>query len=358
MPKTILPAFAKVLRHIKTPDGKDLLTSGLIINSQIQDGVAQIILDIPDGKQTSLANYQTLKTTIEKKLNTINGVKKSMVIMTLTRDDKTIKTASPQNPFAEQKPIPKVKKIIAVASGKGGVGKSTIAFNLALALTALGKKIALLDADIYGPSLPTLAGIAHKKPDSDKNNMMIPLTAFDMEINSIGFLLEDNQPTIWRGPMVMSALTQLLFQTSWGSVLGERDIMVVDLPPGTGDAQLTLIQRIVLSGAVVVSTPQDLALLDAKKAIAMFKKLNIPLLGLVENMAYFLCDSCGKEHDIFSRGGAKAEAMQESIAFLGELPLTKNLRVACDNGVNLIKKNETEGHIFLSIAKKIMAELS
>ncbi|MDI9313935.1 MAG: Mrp/NBP35 family ATP-binding protein [Hydrotalea sp.] len=365
MSNKILPEIAAALQGVKTPAGDDIVASGLIINSQRQDDVAQVILEIPGGNKKSIDAYQDLKKSIEQKLQKIPGVKKAMVIMTMTRAATTDNakaaptSATTPNPFAEQKPIPAVKKIIAVASGKGGVGKSTAAFNLALALQYLGQKVALLDADIYGPSVPTLSGLAHKKPDGDKDGNMIPLTAFNMEINSIGFLLEDNQPTIWRGPMVMSALTQLLFKTAWGAVLGPRDIMVVDLPPGTGDAQLTLIQRVPLAGAVIVSTPQDLALLDAGKAVAMFQKLNIPILGLIENMSYFVCDQCGKEHDIFSRGGAQVAAKDYGVDFLGAVPLTKDLRSASDSGTPLVhKKNDNDiSTIFSAIGKKIITAL-
>lgn len=336
-------AFRPLLAAIITPDGRPLLESGLVVSAAVKDGVAQLMLEIPRGNKDLVARYQLLKQDIEQKIATLPNIKRSLVVMTMTKDLANPPTTPPTgapNPFADQKPVPQVKHIIAVASGKGGVGKSTTALNLALSLTKKGKSVALLDADIYGPSVPRLTGLNHEKPDTDKNGMMIPLVPFggkaDLEVMSIGFLLADNQPTIWRGPMVMSALTQLLFKTAWGQVMGKRDIMVVDLPPGTGDAQLTLIQRVPLAGAVIVSTPQDLALIDANKAIAMFQKLHIPLLGLVENMSYFLCDQCGKEHDIFDRGGAEQTAMAEHIPFLGAVPLTKELRAASDHGVPLL----------------------
>src|SRR5213075_2468583 len=212
--------------------------------------------------------------------------------------------------------IPDVEAIIAVASGKGGVGKSTTAVNLALALSALGLKVGILDADIYGPSLPKLLAI-REKPQTIGGTRLKPIIRYGLKVMSIGFLVEEETPMIWRGPMVMSALTQMLREVEWGTL----DVMVVDMPPGTGDAQLTMAQQVPLKGAVIVSTPQDLALIDARRGIAMFKRVNVPVLGIVENMSYFLCPQCGTRSDIFGYGGARDEAQRQGVRFLGEVPL-------------------------------------
>jgi Mrp family chromosome partitioning ATPase len=218
--------------------------------------------------------------------------------------------------MSKQAEIPGVAAIIAVASGKGGVGKSTTALNLALGLRDLGLKVGLLDADIYGPSVPRLTGI-NEKPTLDDNRKMIPIERFGLSIMSIGFLVEEETAMIWRGPMVMSAITQMLRDVAWGTL----DVLVVDMPPGTGDAQLTLAQNVPLKGAVIVSTPQDLALIDARRGLAMFTKVNVPVLGIIENMSYFQCPECGTRSDIFGHGGARHEAERLKVPFLGEVPL-------------------------------------
>ena len=209
-----------------------------------------------------------------------------------------------------------MKWIIAVASGKGGVGKSTTAINLALGLRDLGLKVGVLDADIYGPSLPKLLAIK-EKPQTIGGTRLKPISSYGLTVMSIGFLIEEETPMIWRGPMVMSALTQMLREVEWGTL----DVMVVDMPPGTGDAQLTMAQQVPLAGAVIVSTPQDLALIDARRGVAMFQRVNVPILGVVENMSYFLCPQCGTRSDIFGHGGARREAEKLNVAFLGEVPL-------------------------------------
>ena len=213
-----------------------------------------------------------------------------------------------------------------MASGKGGVGKSTTSINLALAFAAQGLKTGILDADIYGPSLPRLLGLS-EKPRSE-NNKLIPLSALGLEAMSIGFLVDEDAPTIWRGPMVMSAVQQMLRDVAWGDL----DVLVIDMPPGTGDAQLTLSQRADLAGAVIVSTPQDLALIDARKGLNMFRRVNVPVLGIVENMSYFVCPSCGEISDIFGTGGAKAEAERLGLPFLGGIPLNMEIRATSDAG--------------------------
>ncbi len=223
--------------------------------------------------------------------------------------------------------VPGVEAIIAVASGKGGVGKSTTAVNLALGLSALGLKVGILDADIYGPSLPKLLAIK-ERPQTIGGTRLKPITRYGLTVMSIGFLIEEETPMIWRGPMVISALTQMLREVEWGTL----DVMVVDMPPGTGDAQLTMAQQVPLKGAVIVSTPQDLALIDARRGIAMFKRVNVPVLGIVENMSYFLCPECGTRSDIFGHGGARHEAERLDVPFLGEVPLHMTIREKSDAG--------------------------
>jgi ATP-binding protein involved in chromosome partitioning len=223
--------------------------------------------------------------------------------------------------------IPGVQAIIAVASGKGGVGKSTTAVNLALALRELELKVGILDADIYGPSMPKLLAI-RERPQSVGGNRLRPIERFGMPVMSIGFLIEEETPMIWRGPMVMSALTQMLREVEWGAL----DVMVVDMPPGTGDAQLTMAQQVPLKGAVIVSTPQDLALIDARRGIAMFRRVNVPVLGIVENMSTFVCPQCGARSDIFGHGGARREAERLGVPFLGEVPLDIAIREKSDSG--------------------------
>ncbi|MGH6752810.1 MAG: Mrp/NBP35 family ATP-binding protein, partial [Bradyrhizobium sp.] len=238
---------------------------------------------------------------------------------------------SPASPMSKQAEIPGVAAVIAVASGKGGVGKSTTALNLALGLRDLGLRVGLLDADIYGPSVPRLTGI-HEKPKLNDDRKMIPIERFGLSIMSIGFLVEEETAMIWRGPMVMSAITQMLRDVAWGTL----DILVVDMPPGTGDAQLTLAQNVPLKGAVIISTPQDLSLIDARRGLAMFRKVNVPVLGIVENMSYFQCPECGTRSDIFGHGGARHEAERLKVPFLGEIPLHMSIRTSSDEGTPVV----------------------
>ncbi|VWC43594.1 MULTISPECIES: iron-sulfur cluster carrier protein ApbC [Burkholderia] len=224
--------------------------------------------------------------------------------------------------------LPNVKNIVAVASGKGGVGKSTTAVNLALALAAEGASVGILDADIYGPSLPTMLGIHGQRPESPDNQSMNPLVGHGLQANSIGFLIEEDNPMVWRGPMATSALEQLLRQTNWR----ELDYLIVDMPPGTGDIQLTLAQRVPVTGAVIVTTPQDIALLDAKKGLKMFEKVGIPILGIVENMSIHICSNCGHEEHIFGAGGAERMAQDYGVNVLGSLPLDIAIRERADSG--------------------------
>jgi ATP-binding protein involved in chromosome partitioning len=257
----------------------------------------------------------------------------------------------PQNPVG----IPGVAAVIAVASGKGGVGKSTTAINLALGLRDLGLKVGVLDADIYGPSLPKLLAI-RERPQTIGGTRLKPISRHGLTVMSIGFLIEEETPMIWRGPMVMSALTQMLREVEWGTL----DVMVVDMPPGTGDAQLTMAQQVPLKGAVIVSTPQDLALIDARRGIAMFKRVNVPVLGIVENMSTFICPACGTRSDIFGHGGARREAERLNVPFLGEVPLDMAIRETSDAGLPIVATQPDGPHAaaYRAIAKAVQAQLT
>jgi ATP-binding protein involved in chromosome partitioning len=251
--------------------------------------------------------------------------------------------------------VPGIEAIIAVASGKGGVGKSTTAVNLALGLAALGLKVGLLDADIYGPSMPRLLGI-RGRPQTRDGKILQPMENYGLKVMSIGFLVEEETPMIWRGPMVISALTQMLREVEWGPL----DVLVVDMPPGTGDAQLTMAQQVPLAGAVIVSTPQDLALIDARKGLNMFRKVDVPLLGIVENMSYFVAPDTGKRYDIFGHGGAKREAERLGVPFLGEVPLVMDIRESSDGGRPVVAADPqgAEAAIYREIATRVRDRLA
>ncbi|MGB0903528.1 MAG: Mrp/NBP35 family ATP-binding protein, partial [Mangrovicoccus sp.] len=293
------------------------------------------------------------------------GVESVLAILTAERDPNAtapevprLKPAAAAGGGAKPGPKPKeaipgVGAIIAVASGKGGVGKSTTSVNLALALQSLGQKVAILDADIYGPSLPRMMGVGHK-PDTE-DGRITPLEAFGIKLMSMGFVVAEDAPMVWRGPMVMSAVTQMLREVDWAPL----DILVVDMPPGTGDAQLTLSQSVPLAGSVIVSTPQDIALIDARKGMNMFRKVEVPILGIVENMSYFLCPSCGDRSDIFGHGGARDEAKRMGVPFLGEVPLHMDIRRTSDSGMPVMASEPEGAHakIYQEIAKGLLERL-
>jgi ATP-binding protein involved in chromosome partitioning len=274
----------------------------------------------------------------------------------VTRADITIRSAVVSHSVQQGvKPMPNIKNIIAVGSGKGGVGKSTVAVNLALALQAEGATVGILDADIYGPSQPRMLGI-HARPESNDGKSMEPLVNHGIQSMSIGYLIDEETPMIWRGPMVTQALEQLLKETKWRDL----DYLVVDLPPGTGDTQLTLAQKIPVSGAVIVTTPQDIALIDARKALKMFEKVSVPVLGVVENMSTHICGACGHEEHIFGSGGGEQMAAQYKVDFLGALPLDISIRENSDNGHPSVVADPdgTIAGIYRDIARKVAARLS
>ena len=263
--------------------------------------------------------------------------------------------AAVASPFDERAPLPDVRRILAVASGKGGVGKSTVAVNLALAFRARGLRVGVLDADVYGPSIPLMMGVSDAHPRMAEGKKIFPIERYGLSLISMGFFLDDKSPVIWRGPMVMSIVRQFLKDVVWG----ELDILVVDLPPGTGDAQLTLVQQVPVAGGVIITTPQDVALQDVKRGIAMFQTVNAPVLGVIENMSSYTCPSCGKREEVFGHGGGRREAHVLGIDFLGEIPLLPDIRVSMDRGAPLVVADA--GHpaseIFVDIAARVLAAL-
>jgi ATP-binding protein involved in chromosome partitioning len=297
---------------------------------------------------------EQLRQFVTKAIAAVPGVVRATVALTAERAGSD-NSAPPPKP-AGRGAVPGIKHLIAVASGKGGVGKSTTAINLALGLKANGLRVGVLDADVYGPSMPKLFGLTGKPHASSKDGKrMMPMVRFGVEVASIGFLVEEDTPMIWRGPMVMSALTQLLREVEWS----ELDVLVIDMPPGTGDAQLSLAQQTPLAGAVIVSTPQDLALIDARKGLNMFRKVSVPVLGIIENMSHFTCSHCGSRHEIFGHGGARLESVRMGVPFLGEVPLDINLRLRSDAGepVTAIEPQSELAKIYIELANKVWAAL-
>ena len=338
------------LRRIAAPDGRgNIVSAGLVSDIAITDGQVMFALNADPSHMAAMTQLQQF---VQKAIAALPGVAKATVVLTAERAPQ--REAGPKVEALNQtrSGIPGIKHLIAVASGKGGVGKSTTAINLALALKALGHRVAVLDADVYGPSMPKLFGLSGKPEASTaEGKRMKPLARFGVEVASIGFLVDEATPMIWRGPMVMSALSQLLREVEWAPT----DFMIIDMPPGTGDAQLTLAQQTPLSGAVIVSTPQDLALIDARKGLNMFKKVNVPILGILENMSYFICDQCGKRHEIFGHGGARLEAENLGVPFLGEVPLDMELRLRSDAGEPVVASVPDGVHAttYKAIAEKI-----
>ena len=305
-----------------------------------KNGHANITLNIDPSKESQ---YNKLRISLNDALKDIDGLLSINVIFTAERN-------SSDNKDEKRQFQVNARNIIAIASGKGGVGKSTFAVNIATSLSKLGNKVGILDADIYGPSVPRMMNITDK-PKANENRKLVPLEKYGIKCMSIGFLIGEDTPTIWRGPMIMKALEQMFNGVEWGKL----DYLIIDLPPGTGDAQITLAQSSKLSGSIIVSTPQDIALIDARKAINMFKRVDVPVLGVVENMSYFICSNCDERHEIFSNGGAKKEAQKFQTNFLGELPIDKNLRINSDKGLPacISEPGSQISNLYIEIAKKV-----
>lgn len=345
-------ALNAVLHPVK---GQSLMAlkmiSGIVLKKQNKDTIVTFVVDMQDGDEPLMAR---LREGSEKAVQSIKGVTSARAIFTSSNKQPVSAAPHAKAHGRVQMETRHLGKIIAVLSGKGGVGKSTTAANLACALAQKGLRVGLLDADVYGPSVPRLFGLT-SKPET-KDNKLVPLEKYNLKIMSIGFMVEEETPVIWRGAMVQTALKQMLNDVAWG----ELDALVIDMPPGTGDAQLTLAQNVPMAGAVIVSTPQDLALIDARKAIAMFRRVEIPILGIVENMSSFICPSCGTQSDIFGHGGARHEAERIGEPFLGEIPLTMRLRETSDAGtpITAIEPSDVISMQYKDVADKVWSGLS
>jgi ATP-binding protein involved in chromosome partitioning len=364
-----------VVERLKTVSGPDfsgnIVDLGMLSEIFIADGKVFFSITVPAARAEQM---EPLRSAAERVVKAIPGVTGAVVTLTAEKKGGGMEAPVPQRPPVQRpaataphapqpapasrasgkRGVPGIEAIIAVASGKGGVGKSTTAVNIALGLAANGLKVGVLDADIYGPSMPRLLGI-HGRPESADGKILKPLQNYGLKAMSMGFLVDEETPMIWRGPMVISALTQMLREVEWGPL----DVLVVDMPPGTGDAQLTMAQQVPLAGAIIVSTPQDLALIDARKGLNMFKKVDVPLLGIVENMSYFIAPDTGKRYDIFGHGGAKREAERLGVTFLGEVPLEMGIRESSDEGrpVVAVKPDGPEAKIYRAIAAKVWERL-
>ncbi|RUV41941.1 MAG: iron-sulfur cluster carrier protein ApbC [Mesorhizobium sp.] len=364
-----------VIERLRTVNGPDftgnIVDLGLVSEIFIADSKVFFSITVPAARAQEM---EPLRAAAERVVKAIPGVANAVVALTAEKKGGGMEApvrpapqaapprpapqAAPQRPGPQapashshgKRGVPGIDAIIAVASGKGGVGKSTTAVNLALGLAANGLSVGVLDADIYGPSMPRLLNI-HGRPQTVDGKILKPMQNYGLKVMSMGFLVDEETPMIWRGPMVMSALTQMLREVEWGPL----DVLVVDMPPGTGDAQLTMAQQVPLAGAVIVSTPQDLALIDARKGLNMFKKVDVPLLGIVENMSYFLAPDTGKRYDIFGHGGARREAERLGVTFLGEVPLEMGIRESSDAGAPVVasKPDGAEAKIYRDIAARV-----
>ncbi|MBD3866543.1 MAG: Mrp/NBP35 family ATP-binding protein [Acidobacteria bacterium] len=337
---------------------RDIVSFGIVRSVTCSDGKVVIQLDLGTGDRSVLG---PLRDTIKGEVSAMDGVTGVDVRVTGAADglkmaDPNARPGAAQATGLENELLPGVRNVIAVASGKGGVGKSTVAVNLAIALAKTGASVGLLDADIYGPSIPIMLGLADRKPAVDgARQKLLPFERYGIRFMSLGFMVERNSPVIWRGPMVMKALEQLMRDVDWGDL----DILVLDMPPGTGDAQLTVSQKVSLAGAVIVTTPQDVALADAVRGVAMFQKVEVPILGIIENMSFFCCPGCGTRTEIFGHGGGKSESERQSVPFLGEIPLDSAIRDGGDAGRPVIVADPDGANAgeFQSIAAKILDSL-
>ena len=350
-------AVLAALGRVPDPErGADVVSLGMISGLAVRDGHVGFAIEVAPEEG---AAREPLRRACEGAVDALPGVLSVSAVLTAHKSTAAKQPApaavAPGGPSVAAKPaLEGIRAIVAVASAKGGVGKSTTAVNLALALRHQGLAVGLMDSDIYGPSVPRLLGVSGR-PQSADGRKMQPLEAHGLVCMSMGFLVAEDTPMIWRGPMVMSAVEQLLREVAWG----ELDVLVIDLPPGTGDAQLTIAQRVPLTGAVIVSTPQDIALLDARRGLAMFNKVDVPVLGIIENMSYFICPHCGGRSDIFSHGGARRTAEELGAEFLGEIPLDLVIRETSDAGEPIVagQPDSPQARTYLAIAQRITEKI-
>lgn len=346
---TTVEMITEELKRVHLPDGSNIVDADFVRAVTIADGKVQFVLEVPAELGPRM---EPVRAAAEQLIADMEGVAACSVMMTAHSAPKqppSLKVGGHPKPQDDKQPIPGVKNIIAIGSGKGGVGKSTVSSNLAVALAKLGKKVGLLDADIHGPSQPRMMGVS-KRPASPDGKTIIPLVAHGVTMMSLGLMLKEDEAVIWRGPMLMGALQQMLGQVEWG----ELDVLLIDLPPGTGDVQLTLSQKTDVTGAIIVSTPQDVALLDARKAMNMFERMQVPMLGMIENMSSYHCPKCGHEAHIFGHGGARADADKASLPFLGEIPLELDIRVAGDGGTPIAATDNVHAKAYTDIAQQII----
>ena len=358
MPTVTEDAVLAALRRVVDPVRKgDIVGLGMVTGLMVKGGNVGFAIEVDPARGQAL---EPLRQEAERVVQALPGVTSATVVLTAHRPGAPAQQRAPQaHAHAAQAPAkapaPGIRSIIAVASGKGGVGKSTTAVNIALGLAAEGATVGLLDADVYGPSMPRMMGV-RGKPSTPDGKTLEPMRNYGVSVMSMGFLVDEETPMIWRGPMVMSAIQQMLRDVNWG----ELDVLVVDMPPGTGDAQLTLAQQVPLAGAVIVSTPQDIALLDARKGLNMFRKVDVPVLGIVENMSYFACPHCGQRSEIFAHGGARKEAERLGVEFLGEIPLDIAIRETSDSGQPIVvsQPNSPHAQSYRAIAKRLLEKLA
>ena len=356
--KEVLDALSKVRDPEKAGD---IVSLGMVSGVVVRDGNVGFAIEVEPERGPRL---EPLRKAAEQAVERLPGVLSVTAVLTAEAKSRAAPAGPPPRQSGQAAAgaavgksalAPGVRAIVAVASGKGGVGKSTVASNLALAMRANGLSVGVLDADIYGPSMPRMLGISGR-PSSPDGKILRPMQNYGLKCMSIGFLVPEDTPMIWRGPMVMSALQQMLREVDWG----ELDIMIVDMPPGTGDAQLTMAQQVSLAGAVIVSTPQDISLIDARKGLNMFKKVDVPVLGIIENMSYFLCPHCGERSDIFSHGGARREAERLGTDFLGEVPIDLAIRETSDEGRPIVvsQPDSPYSKTFRDIAARVWEKVS
>lgn len=347
----ILLAARQALSGLKLPDGTSFLGAPQVSGPVVTGDRVTVSIQTTSVAAAGLAD---VRSQAEAALRAIPQIKSAFVVLTNDQPTAPPRLNTPAKPTAPGV-LSGVRHVVAVASGKGGVGKSTTAVNLALGLRANGLKVGILDADIHGPSIPTLLAL-HGQPRMGKDRRLLPMQSNGLMAMSMGMMVDAETAMVWRGPMVMSAITQMLAEVDWGVL----DVLIVDMPPGTGDAQLAIAQGTTLSGAVIVSTPQDLALIDARRGIAMFRKVDVPILGVIENMAHFTCTECGAQHALFGTGGAQAEAQRLGVPFLGAIPLTIDLRIASDSGQPIVARDPDGplGRLYINMAASIWSHLT